>query len=474
MPVERIAVVPFDAVGHMNPQIALVSSFLTRGAKLRFYLATPQFKSTIEDLGKGGESISSLVLSDTEDVHLLTSPPAADGSDDNISGLTIGICSHTLQTLPKMLEDLRAFKPDVIVYDPFAIAGAIAARMLDVPAVCTVTVPNVGSIPIFAGCSCDGDKRKKLEEVRASKSLIDLGRRFEELLGFDPLETMLVMSAYLPNGLQLCTGVKSFEQKIPDFVTKEVFRGDLKSCYVGPMLSTQHRVTLKKVESSKKQWIDLDFPHQQLSAWKREGKKIVYMSMGTVCTSSFFWDYDGPLSKVYGAKGNGKVHCQTLWKRMVDAFGGSAEYAIVVATCTQDLDALAGTGLEDPPANFIVRRRCPQLEILEVADVFVTHAGANSMLESIAATVPMLVLPYFSDQLDNAPMVTRLGMGKHHGDPVKEATAEVLAADVEELLRRRPEIIEAMMRVQQEIARAGGVPAAVEAVEKYVEGFRGH
>ena len=109
-----------------------------------------------------------------------------------------------------------------------------------------------------------------------------------------------------------------------------------------------------------------------------------------------------------------------------------------------------------------------------VADVFVTHAGANSMLESIAATVPMLVLPYFSDQLDNAPMVTRLGMGKHHGDPVKEATAEVLAADVEELLRRRPEIIEAMMRVQQEIARAGGVPAAVEAVEKYVEGFRGH
>jgi len=104
MPVERIGVVPFDAVGHMNPQIALVSSFLTRGAKLRFYLSTPQFKSTIEDLGEGGEGISSLVLSDTEDVHLLTSPPAADGSDDNISDLTIGICSHTLQTLPKMLE----------------------------------------------------------------------------------------------------------------------------------------------------------------------------------------------------------------------------------------------------------------------------------------------------------------------------------------------------------------------------------
>ena len=97
MPVERIGVVPFDAVGHMNPQIALVSSFLTRGAKLRFYLSTPQFKST-------SEGISSLVLSDTEDVHLLTSPPAADGSDDNISDLTIGICSHTLQTLPKMLE----------------------------------------------------------------------------------------------------------------------------------------------------------------------------------------------------------------------------------------------------------------------------------------------------------------------------------------------------------------------------------
>ena len=67
-------------------------------------LVWPQFKSTIEDLGEGGESISSLVLSDTEDVHLLTSPPAADGSDDNISDLTIGICSHTLQTLPKMLE----------------------------------------------------------------------------------------------------------------------------------------------------------------------------------------------------------------------------------------------------------------------------------------------------------------------------------------------------------------------------------
>ncbi|HVF12459.1 MAG TPA: nucleotide disphospho-sugar-binding domain-containing protein, partial [Actinomycetota bacterium] len=50
-----------------------------------------------------------------------------------------------------------------------------------------------------------------------------------------------------------------------------------------------------------------------------------------------------------------------------------------------------------------------QRAILDRASVFITHAGFNSLLESSAATVPMLCIPLSADQPFNAANAERVG-----------------------------------------------------------------
>ncbi len=53
----------------------------------------------------------------------------------------------------------------------------------------------------------------------------------------------------------------------------------------------------------------------------------------------------------------------------------------------------------------------PQLEVLPRAAVLVTHGGANSVMEALAAGVPLLVAPLCNDQPHNAHYVERAGAG---------------------------------------------------------------
>jgi zeaxanthin glucosyltransferase len=53
----------------------------------------------------------------------------------------------------------------------------------------------------------------------------------------------------------------------------------------------------------------------------------------------------------------------------------------------------------------------PQLAVLRGASVFITHGGANSVMEGIAAGVPMLISPMCNDQFHQAHFIARAGIG---------------------------------------------------------------
>ena len=44
------------------------------------------------------------------------------------------------------------------------------------------------------------------------------------------------------------------------------------------------------------------------------------------------------------------------------------------------------------PDNFLVRQYVPQQQLLEHVDLFITHAGMNSVNEAICFGVPMIML----------------------------------------------------------------------------------
>lgn len=70
-------------------------------------------------------------------------------------------------------------------------------------------------------------------------------------------------------------------------------------------------------------------------------------------------------------------------------------------------DHLAG----DIPASFVIRPPVAQLELLERADVFITHAGMGSTMESLYYGVPMLAIPQISEQMVTAKRIEELGAG---------------------------------------------------------------
>jgi zeaxanthin glucosyltransferase len=50
------------------------------------------------------------------------------------------------------------------------------------------------------------------------------------------------------------------------------------------------------------------------------------------------------------------------------------------------------------PSNAIVVQQAPQLELLKQASVCITHAGLNTVLESLAEGVPQIAIPVTYDQ----------------------------------------------------------------------------
>jgi MGT family glycosyltransferase len=85
----------------------------------------------------------------------------------------------------------------------------------------------------------------------------------------------------------------------------------------------------------------------------------------------------------------------------------------------------------DIPSNFLVYPFVPQLEVLQHAEVFISHGGMNSVMESIWFGVPLLMVPQSSDQPLVAARVEELGLGLNLD--FKTLTAERLKKAVEKL-----------------------------------------
>jgi len=113
-------------------------------------------------------------------------------------------------------------------------------------------------------------------------------------------------------------------------------------------------------------------------------KPVVYISLGTVLKGAV-----------------------SFFQNCVDAF--SQEDVDVIISVGQKFDVRK---LKNVPSNVHIYSSVPQLQVLQMADVFVTHGGMNSVSESLVYGVPMVVIPFVSDQPVNARCIEKLGVGK--------------------------------------------------------------
>jgi MGT family glycosyltransferase len=118
------------------------------------------------------------------------------------------------------------------------------------------------------------------------------------------------------------------------------------------------------------------------------------------------------------------------------------------------------------PPNFLVARSVRQTAVLPHVNVFVTHGGLNSVMESLYFGVPMVVIPSIKEQQLTAHRVETFRCGvvldRDSVSPASlQATASALVDD--ESMQSRLGIM------QRKIAAAGGYRRATEAIVNYAK-----
>lgn len=92
-----------------------------------------------------------------------------------------------------------------------------------------------------------------------------------------------------------------------------------------------------------------------------------------------------------------------LMGRLIDLLGGTSHRVIV--SMGPQYEALR---LHD---NMVGAEFLPQTSVLPLVDLVITHGGNNTVTESLYFGKPMIVLPLFWDQHDNAQRVQETGVG---------------------------------------------------------------
>ncbi len=106
---------------------------------------------------------------------------------------------------------------------------------------------------------------------------------------------------------------------------------------------------------------------------------------------------------------------------------------VVEALRAMGVRAAIATGSSDPTAigeisdGWIVREYLPQVELLRQAAAAVTHGGNNSVTEAMTFGVPLLVLPFSTDQFAGAAAIEAAGVGIAL-DPNATTAGDVTAA----------------------------------------------
>ena len=114
------------------------------------------------------------------------------------------------------------------------------------------------------------------------------------------------------------------------------------------------------------------------------------------------------------------------------------------------------------PNNTIIVKRAPQLELLKQTSVCITHAGLNTVLESLAQGVPQVAIPVTYDQPGVAARIAHRQTGVVTS--LDKLSAHRLSTLLNEVLSN-PSYRDNARKLQKAITEADGLSIAADLVE---------
>jgi UDP:flavonoid glycosyltransferase YjiC (YdhE family) len=315
--------------------------------------------------------------------------------------------------LPPTAEAIARFAPDVVVADQQALAGAAAARRAGVTWATSATTPG---------------------ELAGSLSGMP---KVEEWV------TGLLTAFQRDNGIADPVDLRFSDQLVLAYTTPALFGGITglggQCVFTGPALGGR-----REHASFPWDWLDPD-------------RARLLVSLGTV---------NGPAG-------------QRFFRTVVDALADlGGELQAVIAAPRPDLasggaagdespggDGTAGVGTLDRevPPHILFAGHVPQLALLPHMSAVVSHGGHNTVCESLAHGLPLVVTPIRDDQPLVAQQVADAGAG------IRLRFGRLRAAELRDAVRavlRDPSYRAAAGRVRASFAAAGGAETAANHLEK--------
>jgi len=478
-----------EAAGHVNPSLAVARALVNLGHEVH-YLCCEQFRQAIEDTGATLHADSDVLTSLYEGRgkstgEVLTALRQEHGLEQESyveSFFKLGYIQNELK-IPDLLHFLQELRANAIVYCASnSCEAAWAAKILDLPSVALLSLPGPGSLPgamrqfvspaQLANMSSWEPSKAAADRLDAKYGLQDLFGDFEGGLG------------WLSHSFTtLVTTLEELQDPISAELSAFYKTKQASFSYLGPLLDQGGAVRAAGHKSnpapeavpSLATCLTPDDVVQRVCDARRLGRKVTYVSMGTEITGDdpqHGWEGRNVNVEKQTSGLTGRELCRAAWGAAFEAFGAQSaeEGPLLVISMGPQANAL---GQLVAPPNALCLPFIPQVDVLRAGvDVFLTHGGQNSFMESLAAGTPVLVCPGLGDQFANADKAVTIGVGLKVDRPEPSIGEEASAAKgyQAEIFKKLQDVMRnedfktTAAQFKEKMQAAGGVSEAVNLI----------
>jgi MGT family glycosyltransferase len=404
----------FTGTGHLNSMILLSQHLKDRGHKVTF-IEKPKIESRVRQAGLDFYPIG-VALSPSKEKAARVNRP---GVRSQLSTLRFNL-KRVTEDLEMYLQEttiaVKQTKVDALLVNEIALAGPTVAEIARLPYfIISTSVPhNFGwnNLSWLSGYKYSESWFSLVDAAFLENSALRARGPIRRAIdahrlqaGLEPLRHAKQSFPELAHITQLPECLDLPRSRLPG-----TFH------YTGPFVN---RATRPQV----------DFPWSRL-----DGRPIIYASLGTTRNVQPF-----VFSLVSEA-------CEDLDLQLVISLGGRFRPEM----------------FSDLPGNPLVTKYAPQLELLRLATIVITHAGPNTVFETLMEGKPIVAIPLAYDQPAVAARLSRLGIAEVL--PVMRLSARKIHRAVIKVLND-PSYRDAAVKMQAKLHSLNGLQRAADVIE---------
>jgi MGT family glycosyltransferase len=183
-----------------------------------------------------------------------------------------------------------------------------------------------------------------------------------------------------------------------------------------------------------------------------------FVDAGARSSVAFPWHKLTGQPLVYASLGTTRKADPEIYHRIALACAGLDLQLVITLGGRRNLESFANL-----PGNPLVVENAPQLDLIQRADLVITHAGPNTVLETLLSGKPMLALPVALDQPAVATHLERLGVAQVIS-PQRTSAHEIREALLKLMSQNRYR--EAAKAIQAEVQSLHGAAQAASIMEE--------